>query len=201
MGADYEFRTVWRVPGTVLEVATVLADAEALPRWWPSVYLAVDVLQTPDTETGLGAVARLHTTGWLPYTLTWTLTITSPITAEGFTLSAVGDLEGQGVWTFRQDGPEVEIVYDWRVRAGKPLLRRLSWLLRPGVRGEPPLGDAPRGAEPGARAAPAARERATCRPRRRPPSADHPPAVRTERPTLSRRPALVDRRAGHQITT
>jgi hypothetical protein len=131
MGADYEFLTVWRVPGTVLEVATVLADAEALPRWWPSVYLAVDVLETPDTETGLGAVARLHTTGWLPYTLTWTLEITSPITATGFTLAATGDLEGRGVWTFTQDGPEVEIRYDWRVRAGKPLLRRLSWLLRP----------------------------------------------------------------------
>ena len=131
MGADYAFRTVWRVPGTVLEVATVLADAAALPRWWPSVHLAVDVLHTPDRETGLGAVARLHTTGWLPYTLTWTIELTSPITADGFTLTAVGDLEGAGVWTFRQDGPEVEIGYDWQVRAGKPLLRRMSWLLRP----------------------------------------------------------------------
>ncbi|MCU1691573.1 MAG: hypothetical protein JWM64_664 [Frankiales bacterium] len=131
MGSDYVFRTVWRVPGTPMEVATVLADAASLPRWWPSVYLAVEVLETPDTETGHGAVARLHTTGWLPYTLTWTLTITSPITVEGFSLSAVGDLEGTGVWTFREDGPETEVVYDWQVRAGKPLLRRWSWLLRP----------------------------------------------------------------------
>ena len=29
------------------------------------------------------------------------------------------------------DGPEVEIVYDWRVRAAKPLLQQLSWLLKP----------------------------------------------------------------------
>jgi len=131
MGSDYAFVTVWRVPGTVLEVATVLADAAALPRWWPSVYLGVRVLHTPDLETGLGAVAELHTTGWLPYTLTWTLEITEPITETGFALSAVGDLEGAGRWTFEVDGPEVVITYDWRVRAGKPLLRRLSWLLRP----------------------------------------------------------------------
>lgn len=131
MAADYAFTTVWRVPGTPVEVATVLADAASLPRWWPSVYLAVDVLATPDTETGKGAVARLHTRGRLPYTLTWTLTITSPITATGFTLSAVGDLEGTGVWTFAPDGPDTVITYDWRVRAGKPLLRRLTWLLRP----------------------------------------------------------------------
>jgi hypothetical protein len=30
-----------------------------------------------------------------------------------------------------QDGPETVITYDWRVRAAKPLLRRLSWLLKP----------------------------------------------------------------------
>ena len=131
MGSDYAFLTVWRVPGTVLEAATVLADAATLPQWWPSVYLSVDVQHTPDLETGLGAVAVLHTTGWLPYTLTWTLEITEPITADGFALRATGDLEGAGRWTFRQDGPEVEISYDWRVHAGKPLLRRLSWLLRP----------------------------------------------------------------------
>ena len=131
MGVDYAFVTVWRVPGTACEVATVLADAGSLPRWWPSVYLGVRVLHTPDPDTGLGAVAELHTTGWLPYTLTWTLEITEPITERGFALSAVGDLEGRGVWTFELDGPEVVITYDWRVRAGKPLLRRLSWLLRP----------------------------------------------------------------------
>ncbi|HVE47076.1 MAG TPA: hypothetical protein VNA57_10080, partial [Acidimicrobiales bacterium] len=44
---------------------------------------------------------------------------------------ASGDLEGTGRWTFTQDGPEVAITYDWRVRATKPLLQRLSWLLRP----------------------------------------------------------------------
>jgi hypothetical protein len=59
------------------------------------------------------------------------LTITEPVTDAGFALSAVGDLNGTGRWTFRQDGPEVVITYDWRVRAGKPLLRRLGWLLRP----------------------------------------------------------------------
>ena len=41
MGSDYRFRTGWRVAGTVDEVMDVLADAESLPRWWPSVYLTV----------------------------------------------------------------------------------------------------------------------------------------------------------------
>jgi len=130
MGADYRFVTVWRVAGTVQEVTAVLGDADSLPRWWPSVYLGV--VQVADAgPDGTGAAVELHTKGWLPYTLRWTLTITEPMTEKGFALTAAGDLNGTGRWTFTTDGPEVVISYDWRVRATKPLLQRLSWLLKP----------------------------------------------------------------------
>jgi hypothetical protein len=128
--SDYRFVTVWRVPGTIAEVKAVLSDGRTLPRWWPSVYLGVFPRVEGDAD-GVGSVTDLHTTGWLPYTLRWALTITEPMTDAGFALSAVGDFNGTGRWTFVQDGPEVVITYDWRMRAGKPLLRRLGWLLRP----------------------------------------------------------------------
>ncbi len=130
MGADYHFVTEWRVAGTVAEVVDILGDGESLPRWWPSVYLSVEPLETGGAG-GVGRALALHTTGWLPYTLRWTLRITEPITEAGFALSATGDLNGTGRWTFEPDGPEVVITYDWRVSASKPLLRRLSWLLKP----------------------------------------------------------------------
>jgi hypothetical protein len=130
MGGDYEFLTVWRVAATVEEVKAILGDGPALPDWWPSVYLAVDVLEEAGPD-GAGSVIELHTKGWLPYTLRWTLHITEPITDGGFALRATGDLEGTGVWTFVPDGPEVEITLDWRVHASKPLLRRMGWLLKP----------------------------------------------------------------------
>jgi hypothetical protein len=132
VGNDYVFVTVWRVPGTVDEVMAVLGDrdADALCRWWPSVYLAAR-LTAEGAADGIGREVALHTMGWLPYTLNWTLRITSPITHSGFSLTATGDLNGTGVWTFRPDGPEVEVTYDWRVSTSKPLLRRLTWLLRP----------------------------------------------------------------------
>ena len=130
MSADYHFLTEWRVAGTVEEVKAILGDGRSLPEWWPSVYIAVDVVDEggPGNQ---GAVLGLYTKGWLPYTLRWTLRITEPITDTGFALSASGDLEGTGRWTFAQEGPEVVITYDWRVHASKPLLRRLSWLLKP----------------------------------------------------------------------
>jgi len=130
MASDYVFFTEWRVAGSVDEVKAVLGDARILPEWWPAVYLSVKVVEPggPDSE---GAVVDLHTKGWLPYTLKWTLHVTEPITDTGFALRAAGDLEGAGVWTFTQDGPEVSITYDWRIHATKPLLRRLGWLLKP----------------------------------------------------------------------
>ena len=129
---DYEFRTVWRVAGTPEEVEAVLGDTTGLPRWWPSVYLSVEpVAGGPEPRPGIPRPARLHTKGWLPYTLRWTLTVTEPVTSRGFALTAEGDLNGTGRWTFEKDGPETVITYDWRVSTAKPLLRRLSWLLKP----------------------------------------------------------------------
>jgi len=130
MASEYRFLTEWRVAATVEEVKAVLGDAPSLRRWWPSVYLSVDEV-APGEPGGVGRVVEVHTKGWLPYTLRWALRITEPLTDAGFALSATGDLEGSGRWTFSQDGPEVLITYDWRVSATKPLLRRLAWLLKP----------------------------------------------------------------------
>jgi hypothetical protein len=127
---SYHFITRWRVPGTCGEVADILGDPLALPRWWPSVYLAVDELVPPDAD-GLGRRVRLHTRGWLPYTLNWEFEVVESRYPYGFALVASGDFDGRGVWTIAQDGPAVDIIYDWTLRAKKPLLRNLSFLLRP----------------------------------------------------------------------
>lgn len=130
MSSDYHFVTVWRVHASCAEVMEILGDGPRLTQWWPSVYLEAEVLDEGAAD-GLGARMALHTKGWLPYTLHWILTIVEPLTPAGFALTASGDLNGIGRWRFEQIGPEVAITYDWRVRADKPLLRRLSRLLRP----------------------------------------------------------------------
>jgi hypothetical protein len=120
---EYHFVSHWRVGGTVEEVAEVLGNALDLQRWWPSVYLAVK-----EIEPG---VFEMHTKGWLPYTLHWFFRRTESRGTLGFSLEAWGDLEGIGVWTFAQRGKSVDITYDWRIRAEKPVLRYLSFLLKP----------------------------------------------------------------------
>ena len=124
------FRTHWRVPGTLDEVAAVLGDPESFPRWWGAVYLAADIVEPGDAQ-GLGRRARFHSRGFLPYTLRWTGTVLSADPPHGWTIAAEGDLVGQGVWHLVQDGPVADIRYDWTVAVEKPGLRQLAPLLWP----------------------------------------------------------------------
>ena len=120
---EYAFVTRWRVEASVEEVSEILEDAEALTRWWPSVYL--DVHRLPD------GVVDLYTKGWLPYTLRWQFRVTENRKPHGFSLEAWGDLVGRGFWTLRQDGRYADVEYDWRVRADKSVLRYGSFIFKP----------------------------------------------------------------------
>jgi hypothetical protein len=120
---EYVFLTRWRIEGSIEEVSDILGDAEDLVRWWPSVYLQV--------HKDADGVVHLHTKGWLPYTLRWQFRVTEDRNPHGFSLEATGDFVGRGVWTLTQDGAYADVVYDWRVRADKPLLRYGSFVFKP----------------------------------------------------------------------
>jgi hypothetical protein len=127
---QYHFVTHWQIPGEITQVADILSDAEDFVRWWPSVYLRIVELE-PGDEHSVGKVLDLYTKGWLPYTLRWQCRITSSNRPYGFALDAWGDFVGAGIWTLAQEGDIVHVTYDWRVAADKPLLKRLSFLMRP----------------------------------------------------------------------
>lgn len=127
---DYEFVTRWEVEATPEEVFAILEDAASLPRWWPSVYLEVTEVE-PGDASGVGRVTSFFTKGWLPYTLRWSARVTAAVRPRTITLDAFGDLEGRGVWTLEAVGSTCVVTYLWTVRAEKPLLRNLSFALKP----------------------------------------------------------------------
>lgn len=129
-GHHYKFLTRWRVEGTPEEVYAVIDASEALPRWWPSVWLKVEVLDHGDAA-GIGKRVRFTSKGWLPYILVWESTAVGKEFPRRITLTATGDFAGRGVWTFRADGAFVDVEYDWQIAADKPLLKALSFLLKP----------------------------------------------------------------------
>lgn len=127
---EYHFLTHWRVRGTLAEVTAIISDATQLTRWWPAVYLDVKELK-PGDANGIGREISLYTKGFLPYTLRWNFRVTEVEPQKRIKLEAKGDFVGYGIWTFEPDGDWVNIQYEWRIRAEKPILRDLSFLLKP----------------------------------------------------------------------
>lgn len=129
---EYAFITNWTVRGASLElIYDILIHGKEFVRWWPEVYLQVDELDS-GAEYGLGKAATLHTKGWLPYTLRWSMKIDGVNYPYGFTLRALGDFDGRGTWKFtRSNNDSVDIEFDWRLTAEKPLLKYLSFAFKP----------------------------------------------------------------------
>jgi len=127
---NYHFIDRWRVEGDIKEVADILEDAINLPRWWGSVYFEVKELEKGG-ERGVGKLISLRAGGWLPYTLRINFRTVESRYPYGFSMDATGDLAGKGIWTFTQNGEFVDVAYDWTIQANKPIVEKLSFLLKP----------------------------------------------------------------------
>lgn len=128
----YQFRSAWRLPASEAEVYNVLADPMTLVHWWPSVYLDVRVVHDrSDREPGHRV--DVFTKGLLPYTLRWSFRCVERRFPNRLVLRAKGDLDGEGMWKIRQShcGEFCDVGFDWNIMACKPLLRHLSFLLKP----------------------------------------------------------------------
>jgi Polyketide cyclase / dehydrase and lipid transport len=127
---EYHFITHWRARGTADEIFDLISRPLDYPRWWPSVYLQTEELE-PGDDQGIGRRIRLHTKGWLPYTLLWESSSIESVKPHRLAIRANGDFNGRGIWSLEPDGEFVNIAFDWKLTADKPLLRWLSFLLKP----------------------------------------------------------------------
>lgn len=127
---EYRFVNTWRLRGDVAAVADVIGEPKGYQRWWPCAWLDYEGIQRGD-ERGVGGIFRYRVKGWMPYTLKLTFQVREVDLPRRLTVDASGDLVGRGTWTLRQDGDRVEVRYEWRVRADRWFIRRLSRLLKP----------------------------------------------------------------------
>lgn len=130
MTNDYHFITHWRARGSKDDVYAVISDPLAYVNWWSGVYLDVKELD-PGDGRGIGRRFSLLTKGRLPYRLRWESTTAEIAAPDRLAIRATGDFEGRGIWTLVQDGEFVDIAFDWKLTANKPLIRALSFALKP----------------------------------------------------------------------
>ena len=129
---DYHFNTYWLLEATEEEVFNILNKPSQLSRWWPAVYLDVEVIEEGPVD-GMKQLVNVFTKGFLPYTIKWSFRSTRKVFPQRLELEAFGDLEGKGVWTIKQKSGSkyCEVHYDWRIKAEKPLFRKFSFILKP----------------------------------------------------------------------
>jgi hypothetical protein len=112
-----------------MEIAEITRTPEDLARWWPAAFL--EAKKTQDTKDfWSGSEFCCHVKGWLPHTLTFWGRVEDAVLGERFSVEVWGDFEGRMDCTIRQEGPYCHIGFDWRVRVNKPMIRRLSFLLK-----------------------------------------------------------------------
>jgi quercetin dioxygenase-like cupin family protein/uncharacterized protein YndB with AHSA1/START domain len=126
----YVFVDQWDVAAAPEAVFDAVADARTYPAWWTPVYIGVESEGAP----GLGAEARQHFKGRLPYHLRTRSVITGFDRPRTVTAEVDGDLRGRGTWTLTPSGQGTHVRFDWRVHADRRLLRLLTPVLRPAFR-------------------------------------------------------------------
>jgi uncharacterized protein YndB with AHSA1/START domain len=127
MASEYVFIDEWDVDAPQERVFQALADSRTYPEWWTPTYKQVESDGPPE----VGRTSRQRFKGNLPYTLSTESTITRMEPPKEFVVEVDGDLRGRGVWTLTPRDGKVHVRFDWRVFADRPLIRRLTPILRP----------------------------------------------------------------------
>ena len=120
----YRMCSTWDVAATPDELHAIFEAPETLEHWWGRAFLRSAM------PAGSERV-ELHTRGWLPYTLRLDARVTSEQLPARFVVETSGDLVGCCTCSLVELDAGVRVHFDWVVRAEKPIVRKLSWLLKP----------------------------------------------------------------------
>lgn len=121
----YRFRNVWRVAATPEETYAALCRLPEYPMWWPEVK-EVDFVDR--------AGFRVRCRSLLPYDLSFVIHEPHVDPTSGVLMARLaGDLEGYSRWTVTGTSDGSNVVLDEEVVTTKPLLKRLSRVLRPAL--------------------------------------------------------------------
>lgn len=126
----YSFLSHWRVQATPEEVFRIIEDWSSMPQWWPACVVRAEVLH-PGGADGVGSVFEMSTRGWLPYVIRSQMETVEKHFPHHIRTRARGELCGEGMWSFRPDGPFVEIEAEMKLIAEKAVIKYLSFALWP----------------------------------------------------------------------
>ncbi len=128
--ATYAFVTYWTVDAPLEKVWDAIFESEKWPLWWRGVK-QVRTIKPGSPPYKMGSVTRSVWKSLLPYRLIFNMTVTRVDYFKRIESSAMGELEGTGIWTFSQQGTCTLVQYDWNVRTTELWMNLLAPIARP----------------------------------------------------------------------
>ena len=125
--ADYHFVTHWRIKGPIHIVYDILKDGPHYSQWWKPSYVSSSEITDKSGNQKVVCTVRAR----LPYTLTFTTELIREKPPHEILVKSTGELIGTGLWKLRQEKDDTCVEFYWDVKATKPLIRCLSFILKP----------------------------------------------------------------------
>lgn len=125
--SDYHFVTHWRIKGPIHIVYDILKDGLHYSQWWKPSYVNSSEIRDESGAQKVHCTVRAR----LPYTLTFTTELVRENLPHEILVKSTGELIGTGLWKLRQKDEYTLVEFYWDVKATKPLIRRLSFFLKP----------------------------------------------------------------------
>ncbi len=129
MGTAYNFVTKWEIQASVNDVWNAIYHSEEWPLWWRGV-TNVSIIDGGDVN-GIGGIRRYTWKSILPYSLSFNLKLTDKIPLQKLAGVAFGELEGEGVWYFKQEHDVTHVEYHWIVVTNKAWMNAMAFILKP----------------------------------------------------------------------
>lgn len=127
--ADYRFIDYWTIRAPIDTVYETIADPRTFPRWWRD-YDRVTILKDA-AFPHVGGRAEFIVRSPFGYRLRLDVTVTAADPPRSITTESRGQLEGTGLWEFREADGATHVTFTWVVRSLHPVLNRLEWIAKP----------------------------------------------------------------------
>lgn len=127
--AEFHILSTWDLEAPIQPVWEKIGDGIGYPRWWKYVARVTEL--EPNNPDGCGGLFLFEWKTALPYTISFEMRTTQYEPPYKYAGSAMGELEGAGLWELKEMDGFTRVTYDWRVVTKKPWMNLLAPLARP----------------------------------------------------------------------
>ena len=120
----YHFVTKWFFQVPIERVWEETANIEAYPSWWKNLKKAK--LRGTESRLQFGSVADCEVKGALPFSLRFTVEVTTFQPSHLVEIKSTGDLVGTGKWILESKDNGTQSTFYWDVGTTLPILNLLA---------------------------------------------------------------------------